>query len=348
MPPSRYQKQILFSGIAAEGQKRIGVSRILIVGCGALGCVVADAMVRAGVGHVRIADRDFVELSNLQRQILYDEQDVADHLPKAVAAERRLRRVNSEITIEPVVADVDWTNIVELAQDASLILDGSDNFEVRYLINDVSLETGIPWIFTGCTGSVGQVMPIIPNQSACLRCLMPAPPPPGTTETCDTAGVLGPAIGVVASLQAAIALKILAGHGDDVERKLSIVDVWTGSFRQIDVSKLRDAASCPACDKGERLWLNGSQKSASIILCGRNAVQVTPAEKLQLSLPELAQRLESSGRVTSNPFLVRVTISEGSTEQPFELTLFPDGRAIIRGTEDPVVARTLYARYVGT
>ena len=348
MIPSRYHKQMLFSGIGAEGQTRIGESRVLIVGCGALGCVVADAMVRSGVGHVRIADRDFVELSNLQRQILYDEQDVTDHLPKAIAAQRRLKRVNSEITIEPVVADVDYSNILKLAHGASLILDGSDNFEVRYLINDVSLETGIPWIFTGCTGSVGQVMPIFPNQSACLRCLMPLPPPPGTTETCDTAGVLGPAIGVVASLQAAIALKILAGHGDDVARKLTIVDIWTGSFRQIDVSKLRDSAACPACHQGERLWLNGSQKSASTILCGRNAVQVTPPENLRLALPDLATRLESSGRVTSNPFLVRVTIPDASAEQPIELTIFPDGRAIIRGTEDPAVARTLYSRYIGT
>lgn len=339
---------MLFTGIGAEGQKRLGESRVLVVGCGALGCVVADAMVRAGVGYVRIVDRDFVELSNLQRQILFDEQDVEDHLPKSIAASRRLRRVNTKITIEPWVGDVDCSNVRELAEGVSLILDGTDNFEARYLINDVSLETGIPWIFAGCTGSAGQVMPVFPNQSACLRCLMQTPPPPGTTETCDTAGVLGPAIGVIASFQAAMALKILSGHGDEVERKLSIIDVWTGSFRQIDVSKLRDSASCPACHNGERLWLNGSQKSKSTILCGRNAVQVTPAEKLRVPLPELARRLKSSGHVTSNLFLVRVTIPDAANEQPFELTIFPDGRAIIRGTDDPAVARTLYSRYIGT
>jgi len=345
---SRYHKQMLFAGIGEDGQQRLSEARVLLVGCGALGCVLADAMVRAGVGHVRIVDRDFVELSNLQRQILFDEQDVADHLPKVIAAERRLRRVNSEITIEPIVADVDHTNIAELASRVSLILDGTDNFEIRYLINDVSLEKNIPWIFTGCTGSVGQVMPIFPHQSACLRCLMQSPPPPGSTETCDTAGVLGPAVNVVASLQAAMALRILVGQADQVERKLTIVDVWAGTFRSIDVGRLRDSSGCPACHQGERLWLHGTQRSASTVLCGRNAVQVTPAEKLQLPLPELAARLATAGQVTSNPFLIRVIMPRAADENPIELTIFPDGRAIIRGTSDPAVARSLYSRYIGT
>jgi molybdopterin/thiamine biosynthesis adenylyltransferase len=339
---------MLFAGIGPEGQQRLAESRILLVGCGALGCVLADTMVRAGVGHVRIADRDFVELSNLQRQVLFSEQDVADHLPKAIAAERRLRQVNSEVTIEPVVVDVDYSCIAQLAEGVSLILDGTDNFEIRYLINDLSLETGIPWIFTGCTGSAGQVMPVFPHQSACLRCLIPSPPPPGSTETCDTAGVIGPAIHVVASMQAAIALRILVGQSDQVERRLSIIDVWTGSFRPIDVSRLRESGTCPACQEGERLWLRGNQKSASTILCGRNAVQITPAEKVRLSLKELAIRLESAGTVTSNAFLVRVTVLEKTGENSVEMTIFPDGRAIIRGTDDPAVARSLYSRYIGT
>ena len=355
---------MLFAGIGKEGQQKLGDSRILLVGCGALGCVLADAMVRAGVGHVRIVDRDFVELSNLQRQVLFDEQDVADHLPKVIAAARRLRRVNSEVTIDPIVADVDYSNIGELADGVSLILDGTDNFEVRYLINDLSLEKKIPWIFTGCTGAVGQVMPVFPHESACLRCLMPLPPPPGATETCDTAGVLGPAVNVVASLQAVIALRILVGQSQQIDRKLHIVDVWNGSFRAVDVSKLRESQQCPACQNGERLWLTGSQRSASTVLCGRNAVQITPPEKLVLSLSDLAIRLASAGSVTSNPFLVRVTIARSAEQpaveasggdvvatsdtMPFELTIFPDGRAIIRGTSDPAVARTLYSRYVGT
>ncbi len=348
MSLSRYHKQMLFTGVGRDGQQRLADSHVLLVGCGALGCVLADTLVRAGVGRLRIVDRDFVELSNLQRQILFDEQNVADHLPKVIAAERRLRRVNSEITIEPIVADVDWSNIVEFVDGVSLILDGTDNFEIRYLINDVSLQTCTPWIFTGCTGSVGQVMPVFPHDSACLRCLMPSPPPPGSTETCDTAGVLGPAVNVVASFQAALALKILTGHAHDVDRKLTMIDVWTGSFRQIDVSQLRATSRCPACFDGERLWLNGTQKSSSTILCGRNAVQVTPPEKLTLSLADVAHRLQTAGDVVSNPFLVRLIVSESYGEHPVELTIFPDGRAIIRGTEDPALARTLYSRYIGT
>lgn len=348
MSLSRYHKQMLFAGVGQAGQQRLADSRVLLIGCGALGCVLADTLVRAGAGLVRIVDRDFVELSNLQRQILFDEQDVADHLPKVIAADRRLRQVNSEISIEPVVADVDWSNIGELTDGVSLILDGTDNFEIRYLINDISLQTGIPWIFTGCTGSVGQVMPVFPNESACLRCLMPGPPPPGSTETCDTAGVLGPAVNVVASLQAALAIKILTGHAEEVDRKLTIIDVWTGSYRQVDVSRLRDSTQCPACHQGERLWLQGTQKSSSTILCGRNAVQVTPAEKLVLSLADVAIRLQTAGEVMANPFLVRVKISETIGEYPVEMTVFPDGRAIIRGTEDPALARTLYSRYIGT
>lgn len=348
---SRYQKQILFSGVGEEGQLALGNSRVLLVGCGALGCVLADAMTRAGVGHLRIVDRDFVELSNLQRQILFTEDDVQSHLPKAVAAADRLRRVNSDIEIEPIVADVDFTNIAGFADGVDLILDGTDNFEIRYLVNDVSLETGIPWIFTGCTGSHGQMMPVFPGRTACLRCLMQNPPPPGSTETCDTAGVLGPAIGVIASLQAAMALKILGrrrqtdgGTENDVPLKLTIVDVWDLTFRQVDVSKLRDTSDCPACKRGERLWLNGSQSSGSTVLCGRNAVQVAPAEKTQLSLAELATRLSAAGTVTANAFLVRVAVDESD----LEMTVFPDGRAIIKGTEDPGVARAIYSRYIGT
>lgn len=348
MSQSRYHKQMLFAGVGRDGQQRLADSRVLLIGCGALGCVLADSLVRVGVGLVRIVDRDFVELSNLQRQILFDEQDVADHLPKVIAAERRLRNVNSQVSIEPVILDVDWSSIGELADGMSLILDGTDNFEIRYLINDVSLQTGIPWIFTGCTGSVGQVMPVFPNDSACLRCLMPGPPPPGSTETCDTAGVLGPAVNVVASFQAALALKILTGHADQIERRLTIIDVWTSSFRQMDVSKLRNSARCPACQQGERLWLQGTQKSSSTILCGRNAVQVTPPQKLTLSLADVANRLQASGEVIANPFLVRLKVSESFGEQPIEMTVFPDGRAIIRGTEDSALARTLYSRYIGT
>ncbi|MEZ6126811.1 MAG: ThiF family adenylyltransferase [Planctomycetaceae bacterium] len=352
---SRYRKQMLFHGVGTSGQAALKDSRVLLVGCGALGCVLADAMVRAGVGFLRIADRDFVELSNLQRQSLFTEADVNAHLPKAIAAVQRLRQVNSEIEIDPVVTDVNHNCIRDLAVGMHLILDGTDNFEIRYLINDLSLETGIPWIFTGCTGSHGQMMPVFPHVSGCLRCLMPEAPPPGSTETCDTAGVLGPAIGTIASLQAAMALRILiasatASSPEDVCQlsgvplKLTIVDVWDLNFRQIDVSGLRSSGRCPACHQGERRWLNGSQSTGSTVLCGRNAVQVTPPNRLTLSLAELEQRLAGSGRVTRNAFLLRLSLPDTDSE----LTVFPDGRAIIRGTEDPAVARALYSRYIGS
>ena len=340
---ARYQKQMLFAGVQESGQRRLRNSRVLQIGSGALGCVVADQLVRAGVGTLRIVDRDFVELSNLQRQILFTEQDVTDHLPKAIVAARRLNQVNSDVEIEPHVADVDYRNIQTLAKDVDLIIDGTDNFEIRYLINDLSLETNTPWIFTGCTGSTGQVMPVFPGRSGCLRCLIPDAPPPGSTETCDTAGVLGPAIGMIASLQAGIALRILSGHAEDVPLQLSIVDVWDATMRTMDVSALRAEGHCPACHKHERPFLDGSTASGSTVLCGRNAVQVSPAGKLSVSLEELAQRLESVGEVTSNPFLVRVLLQESG----MEISIFPDGRAIIRGTEDSAVARAICSRYIG-
>lgn len=351
-PPERYRKQMLYSGIGREGQQRLLRRRVTLIGCGALGCVIADALTRAGVGFIRIVDRDFVELSNLQRQSLFTEADVEQHLPKAVAAANRLRHVNSEIEIQPVVTDADYTNIVSLTEGSDLLLDGTDNFEIRYLMNDVALELGIPWIFTGCTGSHGQMMPVLPGNSACLRCLMPDPPPPGTSETCDTAGVLGPAIGVIASLQAAMAIRILVAENAGragVPQVLTLVDVWDLSFRQMDVSRLREQTQCPACQKGERLWLRGEQRSGTAVLCGRNAVQVSPPDKMNLALPDLARKLSLSGTVSQNSFLVRLTLPETENAgKLLEITVFPDGRAIIRGTEDPIVARSLYSRYIGT
>jgi len=341
-PLARYRKQILFAGIQENGQQCIRRSRVLQVGCGALGCVVADHLTRAGVGLLRIVDRDFVEMSNLQRQSLFVEQDVEDHLPKAICAARRLQQINSDVSIEPHVADVDYRNIRDLADGVDLIVDGTDNFEIRYLINDLALELKIPWIFTGCTGSTGQVMPVIPGRSGCLRCLIPDAPPPGSTETCDTAGVLGPAIGMIASLESAIALQVLSGHVDQIPLQLTIVDVWEGTTRTIDMAGLGNNGNCPAC-RGDRPFLDGSEASGAAVLCGRNAVQVSPAENLSVSLEELSQRLESVGSVTSNPFLTRVTLEESG----MEMSVFPDGRAIIRGTEDPAVARAIYSRYIG-
>ncbi len=339
---TRYRKQIRFSGIGADGQKKLRSSRVLLVGCGALGCVTADQLARAGVGELHIADRDIVELSNLQRQSLFTEQDAREGLPKAVAAVRRLEQVNSTVRYVTHIVDVDHRAIGALTDGIDLILDGTDNFETRYLLNDVSLDRGIPWIFTGCTGSTGQVMPVLPGRTACLQCVIPEPPPPGGAETCDTAGILGPAVGTAASLQAGLALKILSGRGADIAGQMTVVDVWEGRVRCAGTERMAGRKTCPAC-LGDRRYLNGTDASDVRVLCGSNAIQVSPAGKLCLSLEELGRRLESAGKVWTSAFLTRVLLEESS----LEMSVFPDGRAIIRGTEDPAVARGIYSRYIG-
>jgi len=340
----RYSRQVLFQGIGEEGQRRIGKGRVLLCGCGALGSAIADGLVRAGVGFLRLVDRDFVELSNLQRQVLYDEQDIAEQLPKAIAAARKLAKINSTVTLDPIVADIDHTNMLALAKNVDLIVDGMDNFETRFLINDAALELRIPWIYGGCVGSNGQVMPIFPGETACLACLIGEVPGPGMTETCDTAGVIGPAVNVVAALQIVAALKFLAGRRELIEPALTIVDVWEGSLRNMSVARLRERADCPACVHGKREWLSGMKGSQTTVLCGRNAVQISPAQKRPLSLVDLAEKLRTAGDVSHNAFLLRLTLPGGE----FQLTIFPDGRAIIKGTDEITVARSLYARYVGT
>ncbi|QDT45955.1 Molybdopterin-synthase adenylyltransferase [Gimesia alba] len=340
----RYSRQVLFSELGEAGQARLMQGRVLLCGCGALGTVLAETLVRAGVGQLKIVDRDFVELSNLQRQVLFDETDVAAKLPKAIAAAEKLKKINSEVKIEPIVEDIDHTNILALAKDVDLILDGTDNFEVRYLINDVSLELGIPWIYCGCIGSTGQTMTILPGKSACLRCLIDSAPEPGSTETCDTAGILGPTVNVIASLEAVDAIKLLAGLEEQIKPVLTVVDVWEGSFRQMSVADLRDKAGCKACHQGERIWLKGEQGSRTTRLCGRNAVQVSPADKGQIVFEELAKKLQKSGTVDFNAYLLRLNLKDPE----YEISLFRDGRAIIKGTDDPSTAKTIYARYIGS
>ncbi len=340
----RYHKQTLFAGLGEHGQQSLQQGRVLICGCGALGSVLSEALVRAGVGSVRIVDRDFVEISNLQRQVLFDEDDIAEQLPKAIAAERKLRRINSDVAVEGIVADIDHTNILQFTTDVDLILDGSDNFEVRFLINDASHATGLPWVYAGVIGSHGQTMPIFPGKTGCLRCLIESVPAPGTTETCDTAGVIGPAVNVVASLEAVTAMKILAGGQAAVEPKLTIVDVWDGTLRQMNVADLREQSNCPACHEGKRDWLSGKQGAESTVLCGRNSVQVSPPNSAAPEFERLAEKLNGLGQVSFNKFLLRLTL----TDPDFEITVFRDGRAIIQGTEDPAIARGLYARYIGT
>ena len=340
----RYSRQVLFSELGEAGQTNLMQGRVLLCGCGALGTVLAETLVRAGVGQIKIVDRDFVEISNLQRQVLFDESDVAAKLPKAIAAAEKLKKINSTVNIEPIVADIDHTNILSLARDVDLILDGTDNFEVRYLINDVSLELGIPWIYCGCIGSTGQTMTILPGKTACLRCLIDTAPEPGSTETCDTAGILGPTVNVIASLEAVDAIKLLAGKEDLIKPVLTVVDIWEGSYRQMSVADLREKSGCKACHQGERVWLKGEQGSRTTRLCGRNAVQVAPADKGKIVFEDLAEKLKHSGEVDFNPYLLRLNLKNPD----YEISLFRDGRAIIKGTDDPAVAKTVYARYIGS
>ncbi len=340
----RYSKQMLFTGLGEEQQRKLVNSRVLLCGCGALGTVLADTLVRAGVGFLRIVDRDFVETSNLQRQVLFDEEDVASRLPKAICASAKLAKINSSVTIDPIVADIDHTNILKFCDGVDLILDGTDNFEVRFLINDASLETGIPWIYAGVIGSHGQTMCIFPGKSACLRCLIERVPEPGSVETCDTAGVLGPAVNVVASLEAIDALKILTDQSHRISAVLTVIDVWDGTFRRMNMGDLRERSGCAACHRGERLWLSGREGSQTTILCGRNAVQVSPPKKGNLVLEDLARKLRDAGSVSHNTWLLRLELRNPD----YEISVFRDGRAIIKGTDDVSVARTLYSRYVGS
>ncbi|HTM54634.1 MAG TPA: ThiF family adenylyltransferase [Pirellulales bacterium] len=336
----RYARQMRYAPLGEQGQQRLANSRALVCGCGALGSVIANTLVRAGVGHVRLVDRDFLELNNLQRQVLYNEADVASGLPKAIAAANRLRSINSQVTIEPIVTDIDPANVIGLTEDVDVILDGTDNFETRMLLNDVALSRGIPWVYGGCLGAEGQTMTILPGETACLRCLMHDTPPPGSMPTCDTAGILAPIINIIASLEANEAIKILSGHGEATSRELTIIDIWDNRIRQMNLDALRAEGDCPAC-RGEYNWLNGDRASHTAVLCGRNAVQLNPPSGMTVSLAALAEKLSSVGRVTRNPYLIRATID------PYVLTVFPDGRAIVGGTDDIPTARTVYAKYVG-
>ncbi|HEX5446013.1 MAG TPA: ThiF family adenylyltransferase [Pirellulales bacterium] len=337
----RYARQIRFHELGEEGQRRLLASRALVCGCGALGTVLANALARAGVGRLRIVDRDFVETSNLQRQVLFDEDDVAQNLPKAIAAANKLRRINSQIEIEPIVADVDHTNILKLLDGVDCIVDGTDNFETRFLLNDAAVKLGVPWIYGGCIGAGGQTMTILPGETPCLRCLVHEAPPPGTTETCDTAGILGPIVNVIASIQAMEALKILSGRRDAVQRSLLVFDLWENRLLPMKAGGLREGADCPTCVRHEFIWLSGERGTHTAVLCGRNAVQLAQPGGAALSLAALAEKLAGVGRVTRNPFLLRLEVDD------YTLTLFADGRAIIGGTDDIATARTVYAKYIG-
>lgn len=337
--PGRYSRQILFDGIGPGGQAKIMGSRVALVGCGALGTVQASLLVRAGVGTVRIIDRDFVEESNLQRQILFDEEDVRSLMPKAVAAERKLRAVNSLVEVEGVVEDLNPSNIGRLLEGFDLILDAADNFDVRFLVNDYAVKNGMPWIYGACVGSYGLTFAILPGVSACLRCVFENAPPAGLSPSCDTAGVIGPIVGSIASLQVAEAMKILSGRGDRIHRRITTLDLWDNRRDLIELPP-RDP-ECPCCGKREFPYLDGTLGADATTLCGRNSVQIRRRDGARIDLDGLAARLASLGQLERNKFLLRAVIDN------YQLTVFADGRAIISGTYDLGVAKSLYARYVG-
>ena len=342
----KYSRQILFHGIGEAGQERLLRSSAVLVGCGALGTVAANLLVRAGVGRLRIVDRDFVEMSNLQRQTLFEESDAREALPKAIAAERRLLAINPGVRVEAVVEDLTPDNAVELLEGFPLIVDGTDNFETRLLVNDVSIAAATPWIYAAAVGSYGVTMTILPGETACLACLLESGGADGATndsaggaeETCDTAGVLNAAAGTIASLEAAEALKFLAGRRDQLNRKLVSCDVWSGKFQSIQVARNPE---CRACVRRDFRYLEGKAQP-HISMCGRDSVQIHERGR-RIDLSELGERVTgvTGSPVRRNEFLLRFEI------EPYEVTVFADGRAIVKGTQNPAVARSLYAKYVG-
>ncbi len=336
-PDQRYSRQLLFSGIGTEGQQRLAIAHVAIVGCGATGSALASLLARAGVGTIRIIDRDYVEPSNLQRQSLFDESDAAEALPKAIAAARKIAAFNSQIVVDPHVADLTPSNIAALLEGAQLILDGTDNFETRYLINDFAVQQALPWIYTAAVGSYGVTMNIIPGKTACLACIFPEPPR-GLLETCETAGVLNTAVNWAASVAASEALKLLVGAEDRLRQSLLSFDLWSNQHGEVTAAHPR--GGCHACDERKFLHLAGKDRP-QVTLCGRNSVQIHERARA-VDLAEMSKRLKPHGAVRHNDFVLKFW------HEPYEMTLFPDGRAIIKGTTDTTVARSLYARYVGS
>ena len=334
----KYSRQMLFAGIGPAGQQRLLASRAAVVGCGAIGAAAANLLVRAGVGYLRIIDRDFVEPSNLQRQTLFDESDALNVLPKAVAAERKLRSINSSVAVEGIVADLSPRNVEALLGEVDVLLDGTDNFETRFLINDVAVKSGRPWIYAAGVASYGLTMTIRPGATPCLACLLESgTAAPGLEETCDTIGVLGPIVNLIASLEVAEALKLLSGHPEALHGRLLSCDVWTGRMQSLGAAR---HPQCRACARRDFTYLQG-EAQPRITMCGRDSVQIHERARA-LDLGVLGVRLRPLvDDLRQNDFLLRFRVA------PYEMTVFADGRAILKGTQDPAVARSLYARYIG-
>ena len=336
---NRYSRQTILYNIGEEGQEKLGKSHVIIVGCGALGTAAANNLARAGIGKISILDRDFVELNNLQRQVLFDENDIGE--PKAIAAARKLGAINSDIEIVPLVKDLNHTNVEEIIKDVDLVLDGTDNIQTRMLINDVCVKKKIPWIYTGAIGTAGMTMNILPD-AACIRCLYPSIPKPGSLPTCDTMGVLNTITVIMGSMASTEAIKILLGEAkpkNGQDSSLTVYDVWDNSFDEILVRKNEE---CACCVDGSFDYLNSEDREVITSLCGRNAIQITPADAKNLDLHELASKLEHLGSIKCADFILLFK------NQGYEISVFRDGRAIIKGTSDEKVARSVYARYIGT
>jgi adenylyltransferase/sulfurtransferase len=337
----RYSRQVRFVPLGAAGQARVASGRVTVVGCGALGSAVAMTLVRAGVGRLRIIDRDLPEISNLPRQCLFDEADVAAGVPKAAAAKRHLERINSTAVVEAVVADLTAGNCEALLGGADVIVDGTDNFEARFIVNEFACRQGVPWVHGGAIGAEGRVLTVVPGRTACLRCLIPDPPPAGAMPTCETAGIIGPAAIVVGAVESAEAIKLLSGSCDRIGNQLLVCDLWEGVWRTVDLSSLA-VDGCPTCRGGDFPWLEGRIGASATVLCGREAVQVAAPERHVVDLDGLAARLSAVGRVTANAWLVRADVEPG-----IQLSVFADGRAIVAGTREEARARAIVARYVG-
>lgn len=351
MSLERYNRQVLLPFIGEERQQKILNSTAVVIGCGALGTVIANVLARAGVGHLKICDRDFVEESNLQRQVLFDMKDVAENMPKAAAAERKLREINPTIQIEGIVTDVNPANVEELIKGATVVVDGADNFETRFVLNDACVKHNIPWVYGAAVGSTGLTMTILPGKTPCIRCLFETAPPPGMTPTCDTAGVLGSVTGLIGNYEASEALKICAGHFDQINTRLYSIDLWTSEMHQFKIAKAREVADCPTCKRRNFEFLEGQGASTTTGLCGRNAVQINPRNGSKLDLGAMAKSLGGTSGVTNisvNKFLLKFNAPGGDKpEEGLEITVFADARAIIKGTKQVPVARTAYAKYVG-
>jgi len=335
----RYSRQILFNPIGEEGQRKLLAARVLIVGCGALGTAHAEALCRAGVGRLRLVDRDFVELSNLQRQTMFTETDAEKRLPKAIAAANHLREINSDIEIDPHVTDVNYSNIEQLIAKCELVLDGTDNFATRYLINDACVKHETNWVYGAAVGSYGVTMTIRPRQTPCLRCVFEAAPPAASAPTCDTAGVIMPIINIVSAVQVTEALKLLTENFDDLHGSLMQFDVWKNEWRQIKLAAPHP--DCPTCGLAQFETLLPTSAETAAVLCGRDAIQISPSQPTTINFSLLAERLRPAGEVKFNEYLLRFKTG------PFELTVFQDARSIVRGTDQIATARSLYAKYIG-